>query len=66
MLQMANPTLLAIMGETPLPQPAAPAGQVIEEGNPENKGKTDIQQPKAPKLPAGSDENTQAAYEQMF
>lgn len=66
MLQIANPTLLAIMGETPLPQPAAPAGQVIEEGNPENKGKTDIQQPKAPKLPAGSDENTQAAYEQMF
>ena len=66
MLQIANPTLLAIMGETPLPQPAAPAGQVIEEGNPENKGKTDIKQPSAPKLPAGSDENTQAAYEQMF
>jgi len=66
MLQMANPTLLAIMGETPLPQPAAPAGQVVEEGNPENKGKTDIKQPSAPKLPAGSDENTQAAYEQMF
>lgn len=66
MLQMANPTLLAIMGETPLPQPAAPAGQVMEEGNPENKGKTDIKQPSAPKLPAGSDENTQAAYEQMF
>jgi hypothetical protein len=66
MLQMANPTLLAIMGETPLPQPAAPTGQVVEEGNPENKGKTDIKQPSAPKLPAGSDENTQAAYEQMF
>lgn len=72
-LQMSNPTLLAIMGETPLPQqnpsmqqPAGDSGKVVNEGNPITEEASSIAPPKAPNLPANTDEQTAQSYQQMF
>jgi hypothetical protein len=77
-VQQSTPSLLAMMGEQPLPMPMQPMGmpqpqqqqpqgaaQTANPASPMEQKANEVKPPRMPGLPPNSDQNTRAAYEQM-